>query len=320
MSPLDWHRSSGLVVVSKLVDTKSSDDHAVLRLAFNRCPKLRREPITAALDARRVGVQTALTLDYLAAAAPAYLTSTQQAKATPDWLDNAIRYAVEPVQGAASCLIPVAAGMGKTAGYLTADYLHQTARTLRRTEAVPDPVWQALVTHHHPQDGQQLGDNAERRGKIDQAIAFYSGVEGEIPNWNVAGRLADLLAEQGEVQELRQQGAGNHFAAMRLADLLAGQGEVQELRQRAAAGDRSAAVRLADLLAEQGEAQEAIAVLRQPTDAGDWYAAEQLIALLAEQGRIDDLELEVRAGTHGAAARLARIRRSAGNAEAKKSI
>ena len=51
-------------------------------------------------------------------------------------------------------------------------------------------------------------------------------------------------------------------AALRLADLLAEQGHVDELRARADAGDASAAIRLADLLARQGGVDEAIAILR----------------------------------------------------------
>jgi hypothetical protein len=117
--------------------------------------------ITAALDARRVGAHAPLSAGFLTDAAPAYLSSAEQATAPADWFDRAIRYATEAVHGAAACLTPAAAGMGQVAGYVTADYLHQHARTVRATTAVAVPVWQALVTHHHPDDTMRLADNAD---------------------------------------------------------------------------------------------------------------------------------------------------------------
>ncbi|MGN9811397.1 hypothetical protein ACTMSW_18810 [Micromonospora sp. BQ11] len=40
--------------MSKLLDTKSSDHHAMLRLTFNRCPKPQREPNGFANNARQI--------------------------------------------------------------------------------------------------------------------------------------------------------------------------------------------------------------------------------------------------------------------------
>ena len=111
-----------------------------------------------------------------------------------------------------------------------------------------------------------------------------------------AGRLAELLAERGDLDELRTRAdAGDVFAAGRLAELLAERGDLDELRTRADAGDgpaaggwptcwpsaatwrgraaahpgrrrrRCAAVRLANLLAERGDLDE----LRTRADTGD---------------------------------------------------
>jgi hypothetical protein len=384
--------------------------------------------ITAALDARRVGARASLTVGYLAVAAPAFLTPAQQATATPNWFEKAIEYATAPVRGAASCLVPVPAGMGQTAGYFTADYLYQTARAIRRSEAVPDLVWQALVTHHHSQDWRQLAYSAESRSHPDSAIALYR-LHAEAGG--AAQELVNLLARHGQLQEaialLRQRGDDDSLSAIvrlvdlsiagpgelgevigllrqmtedgdrrliaRLAFLLLGHGEVEEaialLRQLAHDSDRHAAGRLAgpmaDLLTRGGDIKELVALQRQPAPDGDrneewpggllfgdpvamlllwiangdWagavqfveqgnllalettresgyevmadlaaafgevqelqemadygntYAADRLVNLLADQGRIDDLKAEVRAGTYGAAERLAQMRRSA---------
>lgn len=278
--------------------------------------------ITAALDARRVGARAPLTIDYLEAAAPAYLTPAQQATAPPDWFDKAIRYAVKPVQGAASCLSPVPVAMGQIAGYLTADYLHQTARTIRRTEAVPDPVWQALVTHH-PHDWYRLTDNAERRGQPEHAIGLYRR-QASAGDVFAAAKLNGLLAERGRVGELRRRAdAGDEYAAKWLVDqgraeerrrqpedriaveLLIEQDQIEEairlLRQSADAGDVSAAIQLSGLLVEQG----GLAELRQRADAGDMFAAARLTGLLVEQGLVEELRQRADAGDASAAVRLA---------------
>jgi hypothetical protein len=283
--------------------------------------------ITAALDARRVGAQEPLTVAYLTAAAPAYLTPAQRATAAPDWFAKAISYATTPVQGAASCLIPVPAEMGQIAGFLTADYLHQTARTIRRTVALPDRVWQALITHHHPRDRRRLTDNAERRGQLEHTITLYR-LSADDGDTLAAAQLAHLLVEQGRVEELRQRADdGDEYAATRLAtflteqdrteqlrqwtddgmavDLLVEQGQIEEaialLRQRVDDGDTSASPQLAGLLAERGRVEE----LRERTDAGDVFAAIWLAGLLVEQGRLEELRQRADAGDRNAATRLA---------------
>jgi hypothetical protein len=52
-------------------------------------------------------------------------------------------------------------------------------------------------------------------------------------------------------------------------------------------------------MGEPGHIEDAVAVLRPLADAGDRWTAEQLVALLANNYRLDELELEVAAGTLG---------------------
>ena len=113
-----------------------------------------------------------------------------------------------------------------------------------------------------------------------------------------AMRLAGLLAERGDLDELRARAdAGDGYAAMRLAGLLAGRGDLDELRARADAGDRYAAMVLAGLLAGRGDLDE----LRARADAGDGYAAMRL----AGQGDLDELRARAVAGDKEAASLLA---------------
>ena len=73
-----------------------------------------------------------------------------------------------------------------------------------------------------------------------------------------ARRLADLLAQRGELNELRTRAdAGDMYAASRLAGLLAERGDFDGLRTRVEVGDENAAWPLADLLIEQGRGEEA---------------------------------------------------------------
>ena len=87
--------------------------------------------------------------------------------------------------------------------------------------------------------------------------------------------------------ELRARAdAGDWFAAVRLADLLAERGDLDELRARADTGDGYAAGQLAGLLAERGDLDE----LRARADTGDEYAASRLAGLLTKQGRNEEAE------------------------------
>ncbi|WP_212991662.1 tetratricopeptide repeat protein [Actinoplanes auranticolor] len=282
-------------------------------------PSYGRAVITAALDARRVGASAPLTVEYLNAAAPAYLSSALQATAPYDWFEQAIKYATTPLHGATSCLTPQAAGMGQVGGYITADYLYQHAQHLRRAVELPDLVWQALADHHHLDDSLWLGYNAERRAQPGHAILFYRQAADAGDQFAV-GWLVGVLVNRGCVDEaiavLRQRAvAGDQEAAHRLVVLLAEHGRVDEaialLQQRADAGDEFAADGLVGLRVKHGRVDEAIAVLRLRADAGNERAADRLVGLLAEHGRVDEaialLRQRADAGNERAADRLVRL-------------
>ncbi|GAA4967567.1 hypothetical protein GCM10025331_70440 [Actinoplanes utahensis] len=229
-----------------------------------------RAIVTAALDARRVGARPPLTLDFLAAAAPAYLTPVQQAAAAPDWLDGALGYATAPLRGASACLTPIGAGMGVTAGFLTADYLHQHARRLRRAEPLPDAVWQALV-EHHPGDTLDLADSATRRGRPETARQLHA----RLPP---AERLRVYLNQECQ----------RALAAAMVRD---GQGGADE--------------QVNATLAALGHWAE----LRERSDAGFPGAARHLVDGLARHRQLEALRAEMHAGTPSAAARLSALTR-----------
>ena len=228
--------------------------------------------LIAALDAARLGARAPLSADLLRAAAPGYCTTQQQAEAPDNWFEQALAYGTAKLHGAAAALAPVAAGMGQVAGYTAADYLIQHASRERRSTRVPASTWDALLTHvHDPADAYQLAGNAMARLLYRYAISLYRN-------------SAD---------------AGDEDAAKRLADLLAERGDIDGLRALADAGDRDAARHLAELLDKRGHIDGAAQILRALADAGDQAAARRLARLLAARGDIDELRDRADAGDEG---------------------
>jgi tetratricopeptide (TPR) repeat protein len=204
----------------------------------------------------------------------------------------------------------------------------------------------------------QVADLVAAQGRVDEAIEVLRvavDASDRIPPWprdhtaawardrTAAERLADLLADQGRIEELRARAdAGDGCATKRLVDLLADQGRVDEafelLSVRVDGSNRSgdwvgnwdAAERLAELLADQGRVDEAIQLLRVRADAEyvieqtgplasqsrlvdapaaliAGLAADRLARLLAAQGRVDELRARADAGDGTAAERLAQL-------------
>ena len=187
---------------------------------------------------------------------------------------------------------PAGAGMGQVAGYTVADYLIQHASRERRYARVPASTWDALLSHlRDPADAARLADSARNRLLYRYAIPLYRHAA-DAGDGDAAGQLADLLAERGDLDELRARPTpATTHAAGRAGRLLAERGDLEELRARADAGDRYAAGELARLLAERGDLEE----LRARADAGDESAAGQLADLLAERGDLDEAAQILRA-------------------------
>jgi hypothetical protein len=169
------------------------------------------------------------------------------------------------------------------------------------------------------------GDNPDEaieylRSKIDEAIAFIPPKRDDAIEYlrskegaglpSASGRLVDLLAERGRVEEaigiLRAQlDRGDERAQDRLTDLLAKQGDADGLRTLADAGSYPAIYRLVDLLVRQGQAEEAIGILQPLAYGGNDYAAGKLAKLLIERGDISELRALADAGIQAASHELA---------------
>ncbi|KOV87607.1 tetratricopeptide repeat protein [Nocardia sp. NRRL S-836] len=272
---------------------------------WNQAPAYAHAVLTAALDARRVGAHAPLTREYLADAAPGYLEDWQIATAPVDWLDDALIYATALLHGATATLIPVPTGMGRIAGYRVADYLHQHALRERRTEHLPDSAWRALIRHHHSDDTHRLADNAERRGRAHETVAFCQQLA-DHNDHRAAFRVLCALRDGGLVEDLRARaGNGDDQAAFQLAESLVERGQVDEalqvLRSLAVSGNYEASTRLVRLLVEQGQVDEALQVLRPLAERGDENASFDLAMLLADYGMVETLRDRAGSGDRHAA-------------------
>ncbi|MFB8385461.1 hypothetical protein, partial [Streptomyces rubiginosohelvolus] len=151
--------------------------------------------IHAAMDARRLGAGLHIPLDWLADAAPGYLTETEYHALDSDWLSKALAYVTTPCNGIPGILTPVntsgprnqrarrtAAGdipaerpapRSKGPRYLLADYLDQHGRHRRAQTIPPIDFWTAAAHHAHPTDMTALGDAAWDRGLYRDATQLH---------------------------------------------------------------------------------------------------------------------------------------------------
>ncbi|MGW5051557.1 tetratricopeptide repeat protein [Actinokineospora sp. NPDC004072] len=264
-----------------------------------------RAVLTAAIDARRVGVTSPLTEDVVAAAVPGYLTPAQRATAPADWLQRALTYATTHLHGAAAALSPVPGDtMGQTAGYRASDFLFQHARRVRRTSPIPTTAWQSLVGYVTDFDDMyRLADSAYERGLYRYAEPVYRRIVDGRP-WfaTAAHRLTKMLDRQGRVDEAATllRALGGYDAAQALAHVLSAHGRTDDAIKvlspwvDAEEEGRYAAWVLAELYAEQGRDVEAIELLlpvgyfdsdEDPDRLSDTLRAR----LLAKMGRLDEL-------------------------------
>ncbi|WBB80063.1 hypothetical protein O7606_01295 [Micromonospora sp. WMMD882] len=248
---------------------------------YERATDEQRAILHAAVDARRVGVQSPLTADLLRAAARGHLTMV---RADDGWFPGALAELTSrtrPQDRATAPLGEVASDDHRAVlGYTITDYLHQRLIRQRRAERIPTLTWQALVAHASGEDLTRLADSAMRRLRYGHAVAAYRRLA-DAGHRNAADELTDLLAEPDHVERLRADAdAGSREAARRLAYLLARRGETEQLRTRADSGDGPAAAMLVELLVAEGDIEQAA----RRADAGDVMAKVQLADLWSARG------------------------------------
>jgi hypothetical protein len=290
--------------------------------------------ISAAADARRLGVRGPLSPGSLTEAMAGYLSPAHRVRRRDEWLDRALRHAGSRLHGQVSALTPVSGNAGSADGYEVADYLTQHIGRTRRVTCPPDSLWTALATATSDLDDlrrlagtalarlrypyaepvlrtlHRAGDHKataelivlfRRQDRLTEAIAVADTWLAADPRNQDRRRVrAELIGLQARAEHLRETASRDARAAELLAELLTDGGRADELRARAATGNAVAVENLADLLAERG----CVAELWELADSGHQYAADRLAELLAILGRIDDLRTRADRGDRAAALHL----------------
>ncbi|MFE6840131.1 tetratricopeptide repeat protein, partial [Streptomyces sp. NPDC057705] len=243
-----------------------------------------RAVITAAMDARRFGHGPQLTEEFLAVAAPAYLTDTERAEADPDaWFRDALADARRKAKGVVGPLAsaPHPTGMGPLPGIqVLADYLDQHGRSSRRGLFPAQPFWDAVLRHCTAADQAVLARLAEASLRFGIARTLYrrAASAGHTGALCRLGELSESAGDLAKARRLYEQAAdaGDPSALYRLAWLHA-QASDQEGAERfargaAALGDTGPLMRVARTWEEAGDVAGAKRLYQEAADAGDQYA------------------------------------------------
>ena len=287
---------------------------------YRNAPPIAAALISAAIDARRMGMGIALPLAFLEAVAPGYLTDTEWDGLGEDWLEQALAYTAAWCKGTRGPLARIRPRVGYASGpasgttYRLADYLDQYGRRVRRRRIPPPGFWTAAASLTDPGDLSALARAAEARGMLRDAARLHkrAAVQG---NTTTATSLTLQLRFLHPADQRPARWAAAHapldtpYEVVRLLDALreAGAGdEVKVLASRAAAHaplDTPAAVAgLLDVLREAGAGDEvkvlaSRAAAHAPLDTP--AAVAGLLDVLRRAGADDEVKvLASRAAAH----------------------
>ncbi|GGM83728.1 hypothetical protein GCM10007977_101390 [Dactylosporangium sucinum] len=264
--------------------------------------------LLAAVDLNRLGAEHPLPEALLREAAPGYCTERQRAEAPDDWFELGMAYATRKLHGATAALSSVGGTeMGRTVGYVVADYLLQHVIRTRPAEPVPANVWGGVLEHlTDTADMVVVAESAAAHLLYRHAVALYrraadAGNRSAAAQWAVhtgdPAAIADLRARAGDRGDgsFESKEAAEE-ATQVLADALVQGGELDQLRELfRPTGFPSGTTwrisqRLARVLADRGAYDE----LRTLADRGDLAAAERLADFLALRGNADELRERAR--------------------------
>jgi uncharacterized protein YidB (DUF937 family) len=163
--------------------------------------------ISAAIDARRLGMGIALPLAFLEAATSGYLTDTEWDFLGEDWLEQALAYTAALCKGVRGPLASIRPRINASAilapgpVYRLADYLEQYGRRARRQIIPPADFWTAAARFADPGDLPALAKAAEDRGLLRDAARLrkHATAQGDISEAvALVGRWHSLQPHSGD--------------------------------------------------------------------------------------------------------------------------
>ncbi|GAA1020254.1 hypothetical protein Aple_078940 [Acrocarpospora pleiomorpha] len=241
--------------------------------------------ISAAIDVRRAGLPGPISRSLLASGVPLYLDHRSRERQSDDAFDLGIEWAIQPVKGASSCLVPVG-----TENFEPFDYLVDHVQRTESIDTIPGALWSELISTADIADLTPIGLSAYRAGRSDISEEAFLRIAESGEEW-ANGILGFLQQEAGRMAEAdtsyrRAAESGQTSAMFNLAKLhkeLGDQEQAEQWYRRAADdGHKSAAYNLAKLLKGQDEAEQ---WYRQAAEAGHPGAMNNLGVLLVNSGR-----------------------------------
>ncbi|MER5968550.1 hypothetical protein ABT112_02175 [Streptomyces sp. NPDC002055] len=180
--------------------------------------------ITAAVDARRLGIRSPLPETFLQQAVSGYLTPRERGQAkVASWFEEALDYARRPIKQVTSALLPVApaTGMGAVPGVVDlADYLEQHVGDLRWDQVPPASFWDAALEHVAAgEDLERLAIHAFSRSRYRISRDLYlralarghsDAVEGLCFSYAETGRILTSEAREELAAHAREVDDGGY--------------------------------------------------------------------------------------------------------------
>ncbi|WP_327269031.1 hypothetical protein OG233_16155 [Streptomyces sp. NBC_01218] len=258
--------------------------------------------ISAAMDARRLGVTEPLRLDFLIAAASGYLTDSQRAEAPTDWQERAVEYARLRVKNVTAAFFPVPKlkGIGSLPGVVDlADYLHYYGRKERAFLCPPDSFWEAAASWTGETESvERLTNAALQRLRIRYAIALAdraATLGSTDALWDLAFHYEGQDQSEKSETILRQLGEqGESEAWVTLASMKEDAGQIQcaqKLYIKAAEmGDFAGLRDLADTESINDHEEAALRIYRLLLSLGDTESQFGLASLLERIGDPQEAE------------------------------
>jgi len=144
---------------------------------YHTADRVTKALITAAMDARRLGMGEAIPLSFLEAAVPAYLDDEglETIEDEDDWLERALAEAVKRAKGIPGPLTRIRLkGQVASPGtrYRVADYLDEYGRRERHTKIPRAEFWDAIAVHAGFGDLSALARAARSRGLLRHAASM----------------------------------------------------------------------------------------------------------------------------------------------------
>ncbi|GAB3958979.1 hypothetical protein GCM10029978_005090 [Actinoallomurus acanthiterrae] len=261
--------------------------------------------VSAAIDCRRAHYLKPLPRALLVSLYPHYLDRRDKHRTDLPELEESLEWAVAPVNGASSCLMPVG-----DERYDTFDYLVDHVQRDSASPPVPTVVWEALLDHA---EGAVLTPvivaamhDAMRTGRLalmDRALVRYAQDAGF---GSVARQVTMMILGSSSTQEGYDYSsrlkrwlrpfveAGDSLAMAELGAHLLANGEPEEgeawMRRSAAAGNDPAAVDVAMMLHENGRSAELDAWLDDAVTGGRGGVVTGFASWLSSEGNAAEAE------------------------------